>query len=225
MSEEATFLDWCLRPGDWAEDWVFPGLKHMGFTSYSGLKRFQTGLGNCLELAEYDVDRAARLMMQIDPPLEGPAELDAAGLSDLARTWMEDVTEICRVSRWYDRASSLRQDFSAGLRRLRNASPWLIGNLGKEDALVRSRDAEGSVLMAILRRNPGDGTYLLFCGNMEGAAQKIRAADCGFSPEQSQMIREIEWKPLIVTPGTSDSIGPENPVLLENSRAIIWQSS
>ncbi len=223
MSEEANFIDWCLRPGDWNRDWVFAGMKSSGFSSYDGLRRFLRSLGSCLSIAEFDTSAAAKLMEKIEPPLEGPDTLDIGILAGLARTWMQDVAEICRVTRWYDQASGTRQDFAMKLRHFRNQRPWLIDNIDKDEMIVRHAGAEGAVVLSILRKNTSKDELYLMCANMEGAPQKLSAMDSGFSPELREELKRRTWKLIISSPDTQADDSPEVPVLLENSRGVIWR--
>ncbi|AHC16298.1 glucosylglycerol hydrolase [Salinispira pacifica] len=225
MSEEAYFLDWVLTENLFSRDWVFSRLKARGFSSLQGLRRFVKSLNHCLQLADQEPGRAAELLNELD--LQGPGRLDAEGLVFLARDWMEDVHEICRVSNYLQDTDRSASAYGYKLRSFLRSNRWLGAAPQKGDYADMLRPADGAVIIHGIRTSPDGGRKILFLANMEGEPKTIQPAALMAGREELT----YGWKLTAATPDLQGSLNPPGSsfditatIRLENAQGILLES-
>lgn len=225
MSEEAYFLDWVLTDELFSREWVFSRLKARGFSSLKGLKRFVRSLNHCLQLGDQEPGRAAQLLNALE--LEGPAQLDGEGLVFLARDWMEDVHEICRVSNYLSRIDQAASSFGYDLRSFLRAKRWLKEAPAKGDYADMLRPADGAVIIHGIRTSPDGGVKILFLANMEGEPKTLQPA--ALLAGRTELT--YSWKLITATPDLQASLNPQGSsfdinagITLENAQGILLES-
>ena len=223
LSEEAFFLDWVLSDALYGESWVFSRLKARGFESLQGLKRFVRVLGSCLAAADQDTEKAAHIMEHVTPRLEGPANLGSDMLVAIARDWMEDVNELCRVPRHTNYVDESIARYALDVRDFRRSNPWLVESLRAGEYFDRLRPTDGSVITYGMRTDPESGKCLLFVANMEGEPRTVIPAELPV-PGLAEMSQGT-WTLLLATPGLSAGDNLDAALILENSSGAIWRQS
>jgi hypothetical protein len=173
VSEEKHFLDWIVDEPQFQPADAFPRLKALGFDALGELRRFLHSLDHAGRISDYDLAPTVTILQSVDPPLSGPP-LTAEHLKALARAWMDDVHELCNVSRYVDRQEPERTQFNLALREFRRQRPWLMDDLRPSDHFDHLHPCDGTVLFYGLRRAPDDSQQVLFVANMEGAPRLVR---------------------------------------------------
>lgn len=167
VSEESRFLHWLMWEERWAEPFVFPRLKEMGFTDLHATRRFFDVLDLVMQATDYNIAATAHLMNNYKPTLPGP-ELDEATLKAIASAWMQDVFEYCNVSHYTDGVDAQRAAYNLSLREFRRARRWMVENLREDEYFNRQQPANGTAFYFGLRRAPDGTEDILFAANMEG---------------------------------------------------------
>ncbi|MCC5950066.1 MAG: hypothetical protein JJT89_16575 [Nitriliruptoraceae bacterium] len=169
LSEEAISLDWQVDDEFYSLATNFRRLKDLGFETLDELRRFLGLLPALVEVTDYDLDTIAALINDVEPPLAGPLPLDADGLKQLSRAWMDDMHDYTNVTRWTSRLSPELTSFNLAVREFRRARPWLRADLGDHDAFEYRSPVAGSTVFAGLRTAPSGDEQVLFVANMQGA--------------------------------------------------------
>jgi hypothetical protein len=190
-AEEHNFLQWHVRPEDFAAEGAFTRLKRLGFETREQLVVFADALAAAVEATddgEPDWSTTAATLSGVDTVL---GEVTAADLEAYARAWMRDVHDYCVLSNWTD-ADPQRAAFGQSLREFRQENPWLRENLDSEDTFDYRHPTEGTVLYYGERSRPteavsgdsdaesndaGEVESVLFVGNVEGQAVTVTPAE------------------------------------------------
>ncbi|QPH54891.1 glucosylglycerol hydrolase [Pontivivens ytuae] len=167
VSEEAISLKWQVDEYSYSLPQSFPRLKALGFEDRESLVRFMEFLPALVEVTDYDLNVIAKLLNEVDPPLDGPHPVTVATLKEIARAWMDDMHEYCNVARHHAQLSPAQTKFNHELREFRRARPWLRENLNERDRFDYRRPVEGTVLFTSLRHGP-DGEQVYMIAHMEG---------------------------------------------------------
>ncbi|MFP4330104.1 MAG: glucosylglycerol hydrolase [Spirochaetaceae bacterium] len=216
MSEEALFLDWAVEDSRFDHAEAFERTKAWGFTSRAGLKRFVRALDSAVRSTDYDLPGVAAILNAYQPPLSDSHAFTPETLKRIARGWMDDVRDYCKVPRYESQLDEERSAFSLELRRFRRRRSWLTDDLGEGEFLGRLPEAAGSVIFYLLRRSPDGGEELLFVENMEGAPYTVTPRDLPIPG-----LKREGWKPALVVPGVRD---PEagRPLKLRNGQGVLF---
>ncbi|WP_349370690.1 glucosylglycerol hydrolase [Salinarimonas sp.] len=167
VAEEAVSLGWQVDSYTYSMPASFPRLKELGFTDRDGLDRFFRILAALVEVTDYDLDVMAKLLNEVDPPLEGPTPFTAPVLKRIARAWMDDMHDYCNVSKYLDSLGDAHTDYMLRLREFRIARPWLRQALGPRDVFDFEKPTRGSVAFRSLRHGP-DGEQVFAVAHLEG---------------------------------------------------------
>ncbi|MEM6355365.1 MAG: glucosylglycerol hydrolase [Pseudomonadota bacterium] len=167
VAEEAISLKWQVDEYAYSMPAAFRRLKEMGFETRAALARFLEFLPALVEVTEYDLDVIAKLLNEVDPPLEGPHPYTVPVLKEIARAWMDDMHDYCNVSAYQDLLSDAQTGFNLTLRRFRGARPWLRRNLGPGDYFDYCRPVDGTALFTALRNGPS-GEQVFTVAHLEG---------------------------------------------------------
>ncbi|MGF1552767.1 MAG: glucosylglycerol hydrolase [Paracoccaceae bacterium] len=169
VAEEAISLKWQVDEYAYSVPGAFSRLKAMGFETRKALARFLEFLPALVEVTDYDLDVIAKLLNEVDPPLEGPEEYTVPVLKKIARAWMDDMHDYCNVANYHELLSEAQTAFNHCLRHFRRARPWLRRNLTAEEHFDYHRPVDGTTLFTALRRGP-DGERVYTIAHMEGSA-------------------------------------------------------
>ncbi|MFP4394831.1 MAG: glucosylglycerol hydrolase [Anaerolineales bacterium] len=223
VSEEAHFLDWIMNEALFAQDHVFKRLKAMGFVHLDGLRRFMRALDHTVQITPYDLPAMAKLLQNVEPPLDGPT-FTVPALKEIARAWMDDVDEICNVSHYREAVSARTSDFNRAVREFRRARPWLINNLRPDEHFDHQRPVNGTVLFYGLRRAPepqdeeAPREEVLFIANMEGAPRTLTPLELPIP----DLPRE-GWEIAFTSPDIDAAeIAPDRPITLHDSQGVVF---
>ncbi|NDJ86450.1 MAG: hypothetical protein GYB66_11230 [Chloroflexi bacterium] len=216
VSEEARFLDWAMRPNDFAEEMTFPRLKALGFTDLDALRHFMQTLDHAVQITGYNLDAMVKILDHVVPPLPGAPYL-VAGLKRVARAWMDDVHAYCNVSRYEARLDAQRTGFNLLVREFRRARPWLMENFGPQDRLDYQFPTDGAVLFYGWRYAPDNGERLLFLANMEGAPRSLTPRDL----IEESGLPTTGWEVALRTPGLAVG-GIDQALTLEDSQGVVF---
>ena len=167
VAEEAVSLKWQVDPYTYLAPGNFSRLKELGFSTREGLGRFFDILLALVEVTEYDLGVMAKLLNQVDPPLDGPSPFDVKVLKCIARAWMDDMHDYCNISNYLHLLGDAQTTYMLSLREFRAARPWLMKNLGARDRFDYQRPTRGAVVFHCMRTGP-DGETLLAVVHMEG---------------------------------------------------------
>jgi hypothetical protein len=167
LAEEAISLKWQVDAYTYSEPGNFRRLKELGFPDRDSLERFLTILPALVEATDYDLDVIAKLLNEVDPPLDGPERYDPAVLKVVARAWMDDMHDYCNVSKYVTKLGDAHTDYMLRLREFRRKRPWLADNFGLRDRFDYQRPTDGSVLFRSLRHGP-DGEQVFCVAHLEG---------------------------------------------------------
>jgi len=167
VAEEAVSLGWQVDSYTYSMPSSFPRLKELGFSDRDGLDRFFRILAALVEVTDYDLDVMAKLLNEVDPPLEGPSPFSAQVLKTIARAWMDDMHDYCNVSKYLDSLGDAHTDYMLRLREFRIARPWLRASFGPNDVFDYHKPTRGSVAFRSLRTGP-DGEQVFVIAHLEG---------------------------------------------------------
>ena len=216
VSEEANFIDWRIRPDDFADVTHFQRLKALGFRTRDGLHRFWHALDHTMQATGYDVGATATMMNAMSPPLDGPDRLSVDALKTVARAWMDDLHDFCNLSHYADRVSPELSAFNRALRTFRSRHSWLGEAFRKSDRMGYRDPANGTVLFHAVRHAPDGRASVAFLGNMEGAPVTVTPA------ETLELSDPSAWSVALAAPGIATVDAPAEPLTLENSQSVLW---
>lgn len=167
VAEEAISLNWQVDAYTYSKPGAFRRLKELGFEERDGLNRFFEFLASLVVVTDYDLDIIAKLLNEVDPPLDGPGPFDTACLKRIARAWMDDMHDYFNVSNYLDGLGDAHTGYMLKLREFRAARPWLRQAFGDGEVFGYQKPAKGSVAFHSLRRGP-DGEQVFVIAHLEG---------------------------------------------------------
>ncbi len=167
VAEEAISLNWQVDAYAYSQSGNFTRLKALGYPDRDSLGRFLLVLPALVEATGYDLAVMAKLLNEVEPPLDGPAPYDVAALKRVARAWMDDMHDYCNIWKYVDRLGDAHTEYMLNLRQFRAARPWLAGNYGEGDVFDYRRPLDGAVVFTALRRGP-DGSAVYVVAHLEG---------------------------------------------------------
>lgn len=215
VSEEAGFLHWAVDEALFAEPESFSRLKDMGFTELEGLRRFMRALNHAVECTANGVEGVVAVLAAVKPALMG-RPFSARRLKTIARAWMDDVHELCNVSRYRDAVDAEQAAFNLALREFRRSRPWLTEDLGVVDRFDYLHPCNGAVVFYGRRCAPQGREQLLFVGNMEGAARTVVPTTLPISDLPAD-----GWQLALAAPGVKVA-GASQPINLRDSQALVF---
>ncbi|MGD1992831.1 MAG: glucosylglycerol hydrolase [Anaerolineae bacterium] len=215
VSEESHFLDWIVNEDLFQRPETFARLKDLGFTALDGLRRFLHTLDHVVQITDYDLEAMVKLLRSASPPLMGP-EPSVAALKRIARAWMDDVHDLCNVSRYTETVSAERARFNLQVRTFRRQRPWLMADLRPGEHFDHLRPVDGTVLFYGLRRAPDDREQVLFMANMEGEPRTLTPVDLAIPNLPSD-----GWQAALVTPGLEVETA-EASLTLADSQGLVF---
>jgi hypothetical protein len=215
ISEESRFLYWAMDGARFAASETFPRLKGLGFTDLGELRRFMRNLDHVSRASDHDLHAIVELLRSATPPLVG-GPFSVARLKTIARAWMDDVHELCNVSRYTDELDAERTGFNLEVREFRRARPWLMQDLRAIEHLGYRHPTNGSVLFFGLRQAPGGSEHVLFVANMEGAPATIVPTDLPV-PD----LPRTDWQIALTTPGLRVQ-RHDQPLTLHDSEGVVF---
>lgn len=171
VAEEAVSLKWQVDPYTYLAPGNFSRLKELGFLTREGLGRFFDILLALVDVTEYDLEVMAKLLNQVDPPLDGPSPFDIGVLKRIARAWMDDMHDYCNITNYLHLLGDTQTTYMLNLRDFRATRPWLMNNLGINDQFDYQRPMRGAVVFRCIRNGP-DGEQILVVVHMEGKPLK-----------------------------------------------------
>lgn len=167
LAEEAASYRWQVDTYAYSAPGNFQRLKALGFDVRAALGRFLEILPALVQVTGYDLEVIARLLNEVDPPLDGPRPFDPPTLKGIARAWMDDMHDYCNVAHYLHALGDAHTEYMLTLRQFRAARPWLRDNLGSRDYFDYQRPTNGAVLFRSLRHGP-DGEQVFAIAHMEG---------------------------------------------------------
>ncbi|WP_029032690.1 glucosylglycerol hydrolase [Salinarimonas rosea] len=167
VAEEAISLGWQVDDYTYSMPGSFTRLKELGFADRDGLGRFFKILEALVDVTDYDLEVMAKLLNEVDPPLEGPSPFTARVLKQIARAWMDDMHDYCNVTKYLDKLGEAHTEYMLALREFRLARPWLRGGLRPQDHFDYQAPTRGSVAFRSLRHGP-DGEQVFAIAHLEG---------------------------------------------------------
>ena len=211
-AEEAGFLDWQVSPEGFAADDAFVQLKALGFDDLASLRRAFRALEAAVAASADPLQVAERIAPLLPAQLDRPVGVD--GLKRLARAFMADAAAWCNVERHADRIDDAAATFSARVRALRRARPWLAAALqaGESCRLLDppppghrpgAGDRAGlgsrppSTRVDALRVAPDGSEHLWLVANLEGEAIDVDLA----GPPSVAPPSAGPWRVLLASPG------------------------
>lgn len=236
VAEEANFLYWQLRDGEFADPAHFYRIKDLGFDSLDSLHSFVDALAAAVEATDYDLDVMAAMLSATDNPLGGDEEetrdLSAADLDAYADAWMRDVYDFANLSHWRDEQDEERTANRLAVREFRHDRPWLREDLREGDYFTYRHPTDGTVLYYGFRESPGvsasdasggsSDEQLLFAANMEGVPVDVSPESLAADAAEDANAPDIPiggWEPALTAPAVE--AGTE--VTLSNADAIVWR--
>lgn len=218
VSQESGFLDWVVDEELYARERTFARLTALGFAKLEELRRFMCVLDHAVQATDYQMEGIISLLDSVVPPLEGHP-FSANKLKLIARAWMDDVHEICNVSRHANSVDPDQAEFNLAVREFRRARPWLRENLRAEDHVDYVHPAEGTALFHGLRHAPDWQEQVLFVANMEGEPLTVvpEALPVPTMPRGA-------WFPTLVAPGVEVE-SANQPVELEDGQGVVFTRS
>ena len=183
-------------------------MKDLGFGDVGALRAFMEPLRAAVEVAGDDIEpvvAAARLA-----PRPDGWTIDAESLIDASHRWMDDVHDLCNVSRWVDRLDADQVAFDRSVRRFRLDRPWLTDDLGPNDCFDYLHPTEGAVIAVGRRKGPNESAVAIIA-NLEGAPALVVPSDVAGSGE---------WRIALASPAvTADD--PAAPVVLTDGEGLL----
>ncbi len=168
VAEEAISLKWQVDEYSYSRPGAFRRLKDLGFETRDQLARFFDFLPALVDVTEYDLTIIAKLLNDVDPPLEGPSPYDTALLKRVARAWMDDMHDYCNVSGYLEHLGEAQTAMMLSLREFRLARPWLRRNLRAGEYFDYRRPVQGAVVITGYRRSPDNSEEVLTVVHLEG---------------------------------------------------------
>jgi hypothetical protein len=132
---------------------------------------------------------------------------------------MDDVHDLCNVSRYTASVSAERAGYNLQLRTFRRERPWLITDLRADEHFDYLRPVDGTVLFYGLRRAPEGGEEVLFLVNMEGEPRTVTPVDLPI-PD----LAADGWQVALATPSL-DAEAANAPVTLADSQGVVFISN
>ncbi len=239
VSEESRFLTWAVDEASYGREGSFQRLKGYGFTRLELLREFARQLDLAMRAADYHCETAATILDAAVPssPL---APHRVSTLKDFARAWMDDAHDYCNVDHWSSFIDPVLAEFHAATRAFRRVRPFLRRAIDpKHEAFCYLEPCEGSVVYAVLRRNPDFGEQLLAVVNMEGRERRIelrevldrlRAMDRpgrtrGLHGSGLDRLQHQRWTTALVTPATKNEAPQGAPcpqqIVLANGEGFV----
>jgi hypothetical protein len=216
VSEEAISLNWQVDDYTYSEPGNFRRLKALGFEDRDSLHRFFVILPALVEATDYDLDVMAKLLNEVDPPLDGPAPYSAVKLKEVARAWMDDMHDYCNVANYVDDLGDGHTDYMLKLREFRAARPWLAQNYGPDDVFDYSKPTKGTVAFHSLRHGP-DGEQVFTIAHLEGKP----LVDLDPTKLPIPGLEGGGWEVALRSPAIgSDYLG--GPISLHDSMAVLY---
>ncbi len=215
VSEESGFLHWVVDETLFAEPESFPRLKGMGFTELDGLRRFMRVLNHAVRCTGQPLEDVAAVLEAVRPPFMG-RPFSAERLKRIARAWMDDVYELCNVSRYGEALDAEQADFNLAVRAFRRGRPWLMEDLGTADHLDYLRPCDGAVVFHGLRHAPDGREQLLFVANLEGAVRTVVPTMLPIPDLPAD-----GWEVALAAPGVTVA-GAGQPVSLGDSQGVVF---
>ena len=167
VAEEAISLNWQVDAYTYSIPGNFRRLKDLGFEDRDSLGRFFVILPALVEATDYDLVVMAKLLNEVDPPLQGPSPYDASALKQVARAWMDDMHDYCNVTNYLDGLGDGHTEYMLKLRQFRAERPWLRDNYGPKDVFDYDTPTNGTVAFRSLRHGP-DGEQVFAIAHLEG---------------------------------------------------------
>ena len=180
------------------------------------LKRFMGALDAAVRSTQYDMAVIPKLLNAYAPPLAEGVTFTPEVLRRIARDWMDDVLDYCRVPQYEGELDEERTAFALRLRTFRRERPWLRGSLREEEHFGRIIPEEGSILFYVLRKEPDGEEELLYVGNMEGAPRQVTPIDLPIPG-----LAATGWTPALAVPGLQRPEA-EGSVCLANGQGVLF---
>ncbi len=215
VSEEAGFLDWIVDDGLFARPDSFRRLKGLGFAELNQLRRFMRVLECAVRATDDDLGGVVSILDAVRPPL-AVRPFSAYELKRIARAWMDDVHELCNVSRYSELLTAEQVRFNLAVREFRRARPWLMKDLQARDHFDYLHPADGSVVFHGLRHGPDGDEAILFLANMTGASCTIVPKGLPIPDREA-----IDWELALATPGL-EVVGADQPIELHDSQGAVF---
>lgn len=247
VSEEVGFLDWQIEPDVYQRPETFPQIKQLGFSQLDALKQFAKALHVAMTETDYDLEAVAEMcqrcigeyptgcempsLEEIGTALNRPEflnTLDVHWLKKFAMAFMEDGHELCKVSHYRETVQPQQSQYLLGLRRYRQANPWLRDNLTGLDRFNRVSDDQRTIFYG-LRSAPvthhshdeQPRKQVVFVAHMGGDPTAIALADW-------LQLDLSEWRVTLATPGVEidDALKshPEHPVFeLYDGQGVLFE--
>lgn len=215
VSEESRFLHWIVDDALFAQHHAFPRLKAMGFADLNQLRRFMRVLDHAVRATDYHLDGIVSVLEAVVPPLSG-RPFSTYKLKRIARAWMDDIYELCNVSRYSEELDPEQAHFNLAVREFRRTRPWLMQDLRGEDHFDYTHPVDGTVLFHGLRQAPDAREQILFLANMTGPA-------CSVVPTALPIphLPVDGWHLALAAPGM-DIGDADQPIRLRDSQGVVF---
>ena len=234
VAEEMGFLDWQITPELYQRDFVFSGLKSLGFEDLEEIKQF----GNALQQAMIDNDYSLPAVVEACQACLGDSaqeckveywqkmnhpemveflkDLNIPKLKEFALKFMEDCYEICNVSHYGEDLNAVQTNFNLQLRRFRHDRIWLRQNLMGTDQFHKIGDQTQTVFYGV-RGNPyREEDQVVMVANMGGEPMTVTVGDW-------LELDLSEWKVAIASPGVQldDNLASLKKFELKDSQGVL----
>jgi hypothetical protein len=217
VSDESTFARWQVRPHQYQRPEHFQRLKDLGFGHCEEVETFMRALSAAVDATDYDLETMAAMLSAMDGPLGD--DLSAADLEAYGYAWMRDVHEFANLSHWADDQDDDRTAFDLGVRRFRQARPWLRRDVDPDrEAFGYRHPANGTILYYALRESPDGDEQVLFAANMEGVPVDVSPATLA---EEVPAVTTGGWEVALTAPRVARS-GDGTAFSLGNAQAVVW---
>lgn len=150
------------------------------------------------------------------PPLAEGVTFTPEVLRRIARDWMDEVLDYCKVPQYEGELDEERTAFALRLRTFRRERPWLRSSLREEEHFGRIIPEEGSIFFYILRKEPDGEEELLYVGNMEGSPRQVTPVDLPIPG-----LAATWWTPAVAVPGLQRPEA-EGSVCLANGQGVLF---
>ena len=217
VAEEAISLKWQVDEYSYSRPANFRRLKALGYETREELARFFDVLPSLVEVTDYDLGEMARLLTAIEPPLAGAHPFTVRGLKDIARAWMDDMHDYCKVTNSVSDLDPRQTDFMLNLRRFRRENPWLRRNFGDRDHFDYLQPIDGRTVFTALRHKP-DGGQVYAIVHMEGGETS------DFDPLRLKIpgLEGAGWRCVLRTPNIGDDY-ISGPIVLRDSMGLVFE--
>ncbi len=215
VAEEAISLNWQINEYSYSIPGNFTRLKELGYETREDLSRFLKFLPALVEVTDYDLEDIARLLNTTEPKLAGPV-YTVESLKEIARAWMDDMHAYCNITHSLGSLDPVQCDYTLGLRKFRQARPWLRENYGPKDHFGYLEPLDGRTVFTALRHGP-DGEQVFTVLHMEGKpTTDIDPLRLGIPGTEG-----FGWECVLRSPGIgADYVS--GPIVLKDSMALVF---